>query len=161
MSNDSYGNYTNLYPVFLNIKEPYSAQEDFLENFGNFDSVAEAIEHYKKEGFIEEELNETDFGNLDSADGVIVNSISENFNEVVVKNPNQIKHIDNLGTFNPKTDNIYDNDYETITELNKYDQSIDAWVVDQIIEAKKNDPNADVLQIAQKDKHEWVENRHK
>lgn len=119
---DNYGNHTYLYPVFLNIKEPYSAQEDFLDNFGNFDSVAEAIEHYKKEGFAEEELNETDFGNLDSADGVIVNSVSENFNEVVVKNPNQIKHVKNLGTFSTEDDNIYQhvNEDDILRNIREY-----------------------------------------
>lgn len=126
---DNYGNHTYLYPVFLNIKEPYSAQEDFLDHFGNFDSVAEAVEHYKKEGFAEEELNEIDFGNLDSADGVIVDSISEKFNEVVVKSPNQIKHVENLGTWNPSDPNIYylkrdiasDEDTEYFTPTNAVD----------------------------------------
>lgn len=52
-------------------------------------------------------------------------------------------------------------DSNAISELNNYDQSINSWVVNQIIEAKKNDPNADVLQIAQNAKREWVENRQK
>lgn len=77
-----------------------------------------------------------------------------------VLDQNQIKSVDNTGVYSKETTNIYD-DYETISELNNYDQSIDSWVVDQIIEAKKNDPNADVLQIAQKAKREWIENRQK
>ena len=111
----------------MNIKEPYSAQEDFLDHFGNFDSVAEAVEHYKKEGFAEEELNEIDFGNLDSADGVIVDSISEKFNEVVVKSPNQIKHVENFGTFNPNDPNIYHNEGE-FDSWNKEQQKYYMWL---------------------------------
>jgi hypothetical protein len=68
--------------------------------------------------------------------------------EYVAFSANQIKHIDNTGTYSKENPNIYD-DYETITELNNYDSSIDALVIDQIIAAKKDNPNADILQVAQ------------
>ncbi len=100
----AYGNNKELYEVFLNIRTPYNAQEDFLGLFNNFNSEKELKDYFRSEGFSEKELNNVDFGNYDNADGVI--TLGEQ-DEIVVKNPNQIKSAtDNNGNFSLTDDNI-------------------------------------------------------
>ena len=107
-----YGNNKELYEVFLNIRTPYNAQEDFLGLFNNFNSEKELRDYFRSEGFSEEELDNVDFGNYDNADGVITFGEQD---EIVVKNPNQIKSAtDNNGDFS-----LANNDIEAFVD--KYD----------------------------------------
>ena len=138
-------------PVFLNMKNPgessvkdgkyrtineYTNRENELIRDDQYDSVF--IERYDKEG--------DHFGMVPTK-------------QWVVKKPNQIKSaVSNTGVFSENTENIYD-DYETISELNNYDSFIDAWIIDEIIQAQKENPSANILEIAQNAKRKWISNK--
>jgi hypothetical protein len=82
------------YPVYISIKNPYIMDENELG--------ASAAE-YKYKDLDEENTN---------ADGIIGYSIinyrtKDAVNEYNVRKSNQIKHVDNLGTFNPDDANMY------------------------------------------------------
>lgn len=152
--------YGEMLPCFLNIKDPYVREQGGISTSEYGDYATEKLYNVLDDVKIQLKKGK------DGAILTVVDSDQTNImlqskqTQYVAKTPSQIKHVDNTGLYSEKTSNIYD-DYETIFELNNYDQSIDAWVVDQIIEAKKNDPNADVLQVAQNAKREWIENRQK
>lgn len=77
-----YNNFTEgvLYEVFINAKNPIYNSRD-VEGWNN--------------------------GKYDVNDSWIYGNFPYGNGELVVRNPNQIKHVENLGTWNPKTDNIY------------------------------------------------------
>lgn len=80
------------YPVYLSIKNPTIIN-------ANGQRADKVIEDNKQV--------------IDSNDELIINDINEtvgkkeNTTDYLVRNPNQIKHVENLGTFNPDDANIY------------------------------------------------------
>lgn len=121
----------NQYPVFLNIKK---------------------LKETESEGFTQDDIDFSDH------DGTSYYYGSDE--AFIVPNANQIKHIDNIGTYQQSNDDMYD-DYHSIIEINHYDNDIDSFVVDQIIKAKQENPDADILKVAQQAKQQWVETRQK
>ena len=93
----------NLIVAFLNIKNPFYITENshssVLANV--FNKEEKEYPDWAKNRFSKDEIQE-----LNSKDGVI-DLIDDN--EFVVKNPNQIKSIDNTGEFSRTDDNIYKN----------------------------------------------------
>lgn len=108
----SYGDNKNVYPVFLNIKTPFNGSiEDVSSSLGVIKSSTEFKETFK-DSIKDQNLNEEDvdkmLGNYNATDGVIVNSTTINFDELVTFDPNQIKSaLYNEGTFSTKDNNIY------------------------------------------------------
>jgi hypothetical protein len=94
-----------MYAVYLNIKTP-----GIVDAAGNdFEKVPYKGEN-KRTDYIVYDIN-----NNGENDGTIITNVSgENWGRVknlitdyIPANPNQIKHIENLGTFNPNNPNIY------------------------------------------------------
>ena len=99
------GNISKMYAVYLNIKTP-----GIVDAAGNdFENVPYKGEN-KRTDYIVYDIN-----NNGENDGTIITNVSgENWGRVknlitdyIPANPNQIKHIENLGTFNPNDPNIY------------------------------------------------------
>ena len=157
-----------IYPAFLNVKNPLDLRFKIYNN----EIVTIDGKHFPLGASMDYELDYGKladliyFGEIEGHDGVFGQDKpydkdnKSHGTEYAIFNPNQIKHVDNTGIYSEETPNIYD-DYETISELNNYDQSIDAWVIDSIIKAVKEDPNASILDVAQKARKEWIENRQK
>ena len=80
------------YPVYLSIKSPTIIN-------ANGQRANEVLENNKQ--------------TIDSNDEIIINNIDETVGkqetatDYLVRNPNQIKHVENLGTFNPNDPNMY------------------------------------------------------
>lgn len=158
-----------IYPVFLNIKNPSKNKgviqdkniTDIIED-NNDGAIIYAVGYPMWESpnaekprhkLIIDALNKVD-GNFEKLD----TSLGEQ--QFVVRNSNQIKHVDNVGTYQESNDDIYD-DYRSIAEINHYDNDVDSFVVDQIIKAKQENPDADILEVVNQAKREWIDKRQK
>lgn len=96
-SNKPWGRHKKDYPIFLNIKNPR------IEEWGFTDDFSQEFENVEKEvinkgydgaiGYYEEDGSKKAY--------------SDNIREFYVINPNQIKSIDNRGTYSTTDDNVY------------------------------------------------------
>lgn len=132
-SSEMYGNI--LMPVFLSIKNPVPNEKfQMINSFGREkvkpitlkEKIQEDIKTTKSKEELDYDINKKWNDNIEDInkyDGVIPNinsgkAIKENY-EIVAREPNQIKSIDNQGTFSTKDNNIYlaDSNSENISQL--------------------------------------------
>lgn len=102
-----------VFPVFLNIKDPFVTDYNYKDTdpnplmFGKFSS--DSLDYNNKEQEMLLELSK------DAYDGAVSkNKFDILFSDVyIAKNPNQIKSVDNQGTFSTQDNNIYNQEAAT------------------------------------------------
>lgn len=108
-----------VFPVFLNIKDPFVTDYNYKDTdpnplmFGKFSS--DSLDYNNKEQEMLLELSK------DAYDGAVSkNKFDILFSDVyIAKNPNQIKSIDNQGTFSTQDNNIYNQQAQTQTNTGR------------------------------------------
>lgn len=131
---------TGLYAVYLNIKKPNTSNKQgrqMIDDAGTVKDLQNAIDN-GNDGVIVEDIRDygpNDYERMNFDTGEFVDEATTDY---IVFNPNQIKHVENLGMFNQNDPNIYhnlrdeDGNYENDLPFNKTQGSL-IWLVRKAI----------------------------